>query len=110
MKRNTIGLNPLDAVIPPMLKTKLPEPVKETAVVFKAPQRQVRQQITFQLPANTIERLRDAAYWLRRSMNEVVQEALSKELSALVKKKLGGFLSASRRGWHRGVKLPGSAH
>ena len=90
MKRNTIGVNPLDAVIPPMLKTKLPEPVKET-VKLKAPQRQVRQQITFQLPSNTIERLRDAAYWLRRSMNEVVQEALSKELSALGKKETGGI-------------------
>lgn len=91
MKRNTIGLNPLDAVIPPMLKNKPLESVKEPAVVFKAPQRQVRQQITFQLPANTIERLRDAAYWLRRSMNEVVQEALSKELSALGKKETGGI-------------------
>jgi len=80
----------LDAVIPPMLKTKLPNPVKET-MVFKAPQRQIRQQITFQLPANTIERLRDAAYWLRRSMNEVVQEALSKELAALGKKETGGI-------------------
>lgn len=90
MKRNTIGLNPLDAVIPPMLKSKLPEPVKEI-VLLKAPQRQARQQITFQLPANTIERLRDAAYWLRRSMNEVVQEALSKELSALGKKETGGI-------------------
>lgn len=90
MKRNTIGVNPLDAVIPPTPKTRPPALVKE-AVALKAPHLQVRQQITFQLPANTIDRLRDAAYWLRRSMNEVVQEALSKELSALDKKEPGGI-------------------
>jgi hypothetical protein len=95
MKRNTIGVNPLDAVIPPILKTKPPKPVKET-VILKAPQRQSRQQITFQLPLNTIERLRDTAYWLRRSMNDVVQEALSKELSSLGKKENGGIPKRER--------------
>jgi len=74
-----------------MLKTRLADPVKKPVAV-KAPRQQaVRQQITFQLPVNTIESLRDAAYWLRRSMNEVVQEALSKELSTLAKKEAGGI-------------------
>lgn len=90
MKRNTIGINPLDAVIPLTPKAKLAESIREVKVQKTRPQ-QPRQRITFQLRTDLIERLRDTAYWLRRSMNEIVEKALIGELAIIDKKEKGGI-------------------
>jgi hypothetical protein len=57
VKRSTIGMNPLDAVIP--AKTAVPE-VEE---IEAPPVRVTKERLTIHLPVPLIERVKNAVYW-----------------------------------------------
>lgn len=75
-RRSTIGTNPLDLVIPkktakkpkPVLKKK-PAPKPEEPVIE-------RERLTVQIPVETVERARNAAYWERLPLAWLVEEGL----------------------------------
>lgn len=76
-RRSTIGKNPLDAVIPtkvrgkvkPVLKKK-PQPVPEEPAI-------VRERLSVLIPFDTVERVRNAAYWDRVPLARIVDDALN---------------------------------
>ena len=83
-RRKTIGANPLDAVIPlgrtegeRRARAPEPEPVKAT-----------KERVTFQLPTETIERVRNAVFWTPgATMGAIMEEAVSVYLDQLEKRR-----------------------
>ncbi len=74
---STIGLNPLDAVVPPHGSGRGPE---EAAPA----RRPAKERVTFQLPVELIERVRDAVYWTPgATMAALMEAALSDHLAKL---------------------------
>jgi hypothetical protein len=70
-KRSTIGVNPLDTVIP-MQKTPAAEPTKVK-----------KERVTFHLPADLIERARNSVFWtpgltLATLAEEAIRDALDR--------------------------------
>lgn len=73
-RKRTIGINPLDAVVP------IPGATAQTA----EPARTVKERATFQLPAGLIERARNAVYWTPgATMAGLMETALSAYLDHL---------------------------
>lgn len=88
-KRNTIGASPLDAIIPgaqaqtPRARAGISRPVAVPAAPLPRCER-----ITFQFPANLIERLRNAAFWSPgTSMAGLAEQALETALERLEKQR-----------------------
>jgi hypothetical protein len=79
---STIGVNPLDAVVPP----RRDEPShggREPEDTAPA-RRSVKERVTFQLPVELIERVRDAVYWTPgATMAALMEAALSDHLAKL---------------------------
>jgi hypothetical protein len=75
-KRSTIGMNPLDAVIP----------VKE--VPTAQPPKARKERVTFHLPVDLIERARNAVFWTPGlTLAELAEEAVREALDQLEKRR-----------------------
>jgi hypothetical protein len=73
-KRSTIGSNPLDAVVP----MGRPGPAAEAAPEPVAP----RERVTVALPADLMERARNAVYWTPgATLTALVEDAIKLELA-----------------------------
>jgi hypothetical protein len=73
--RSTIGSNPLDAVVP----MGRPEPAIEEP---SAPPSPPRERVTIALPADLMERARNAVYWTPgATLTALVEEAIDAELA-----------------------------
>lgn len=88
-KRKTIGANPLDAVIPGPRPQETPARARAARPRSAAPTLAARRQrITFQFPADLIERLRNAAFWSPgASMAGLAEQALAETLQRLEKQR-----------------------
>jgi len=75
--RSTIGSNPLDAVVP----MATPEPIADVQVPAP-PAAVTRERVTIALPANLMERVRNAVYWTPgATLTALVEDALEVELT-----------------------------
>ncbi len=82
-KASTIGSNPLDQVVPLRRSEPLPEP--EPA---KAP----RERVTIALPADLMERARNAVYWTPgATLAGLVEDAVADALDRLEQENSGPF-------------------
>ncbi len=83
-RKSTIGINPLDALVP-IKKTE-----EETPTVKLDKSRKER--ATFQLPLDLIERARDVVYWTPgATMAWIMEDALTSYLDNLEKKRGNPF-------------------
>src|SRR5215213_6937435 len=92
---STIGMNPLDAVVP---LGRPGDPASgEQAVADTAPApKPAKERVTFQLPVELIERVRDAVYWTPgATMAALMEAALSDHLARLEERRGAAF---ERRG------------
>ena len=111
MARQTIGTDPLDALVPSKGKTRA-KTRPEAAV--EVPARAVpRLRVTFQLKADLIERLRNTAYWLsgpplRLSLTRIVEAGVLGELARLEKEHNKGKAFKPREGELVGGRPVGS--
>ena len=86
-KVSTIGSNPLDQVVP--LRTPTPALQEEPA---KAP----RERVTVALPADLMERARNAVYWTPgATLAGLVEDAVADGLDALERENGGAFKGRS---------------
>ena len=86
-------VNPLDAVVP--LRRDEPPSAEEAAGPAPTP-KPGKERVTFQLPADLIERARDAVYWTPgATMAALMEAALTDHLAKLEKRRGGPF---ERRG------------
>jgi len=77
-KRKTIGESPLDAVIPPAESPPKPPPSPKVE----------KQRLTVHLPADLIERVKNAVYWTPGlTLSGLVEEALTKAVDQLEKER-----------------------
>ena len=86
-RKSTIGVNPLDAVIPIAAGKGVDKPV-----VKKRPQKAAepdiaihRERLTILIPLSTVERARNAAYWDRVPLAQIVDEALTAAIDRMEK-------------------------
>ena len=99
-RRRTIGASPLDAVVP--LRRDEAPPAEREAKLVPVP-RPGKERVTFQLPADLIERTRDAVYWTPgATMAALMEAALTDHLAKLEKRRgqpferRGGALKTGR--------------
>jgi len=84
-RRKTIGENPLDVVIPTY---RAVEPAEAGA--RRGEPRKKR--LTVYVPAELIERARDAVYWTSGlTLSDLVAEALERRLAEMERERGGGF-------------------
>ena len=89
--RSTIGSNPLDAVVP----MGRPEPAIEEP---SAPPAAPRERVTIALPADLMERARNAVYWTPgATLAGLVEEALEVELAKREEASGGVFKTRNSR-------------
>ena len=100
-RRRTIGASPLDAVVP--LRRDEAPPAGEREVGAAPAPRPGKERVTFQLPADLIERTRDAVYWTPgATMAALMEAALTDHLAKLEKRRgqpferRGGALKTGR--------------
>ena len=79
-RKSTIGVNPLDAVIPAKLSAKAkvapkkrPRPKAEATPEPTI----VRERLSILIPLDTVERARNAAYWDRLAVAQIVDDAIN---------------------------------
>ena len=86
-KASTIGSNPLDQVVP--LRRSDPAPEPEPAKV-------ARERVTIALPADLMERARNAVYWTPgATLAGLVEEAVADVMDRLEQENAGAFRSRS---------------
>jgi hypothetical protein len=79
-RRSTIGMNPLDAVVPMKNGTKRAKPQAK-------PARAIKERVTFQLPVDLIEKARDVVFFSPGlTMASLMEEALLAQLERVQKK------------------------
>lgn len=82
-KASTIGSNPLDQVVP--LRRSDPAPEPEPAKV-------ARERVTIALPADLMERARNAVYWTPgATLAGLVEEAMADAMDRLEQENAGTF-------------------
>ena len=85
-KGSTIGSNPLDQVVPLRRAEAKPEPEAEP--------KQVRERVTVSLPAELMERARNAVYWTPgATLAGLVENAVGEALDGLEREHGGAFRS-----------------
>jgi hypothetical protein len=92
-RRKTIGESPLDAYVPQQPATATTEPREQ-----QPPQ---RKRITFDLPVDLQDRVRNAVYWMRLTMNGFAEQALTEaaeKLERKYQKEHGEPIPAARQG------------
>ena len=79
-KRKTIGDNPLNAVVP--------RGPAQAAVADTEPPKQAKERMTFHLPAEVMERAKNAVYWTPSlTLADLAAQALTDTVDRLEKKK-----------------------
>ena len=82
-KASTIGSNPLDQVVPLRRSEPLPEP---------EPARAPRERVTIALPADLMERARNAVYWTPgATLAALVEDAVADAMDRLEREKGGAY-------------------
>ncbi len=101
-KRSTIGLNPLDAVVPkaepaPIAKEE-PKPAAPRKPKRKAPapvstgERIEKQRLTVHVPVDLIDRLKNAVYWTPGlTLAGLAEDAFDRALKSIEKEQGGPF-------------------
>lgn len=69
--KSVIGTNPLDAIIPPKAGKVATKRAKKPVEKKQPPE---RDRVTVQIPATTVERMKDCAYWERLTVAEIVEQ------------------------------------
>jgi len=83
-----MGMNPLDAVVPPPQMTKTTKPKKERPKETQS----LKGRVTTQLPLDLAERVRNAVFWTPGlTVSDLMEEALESHLAKLEKKRGEAF-------------------
>src|SRR5690242_17719802 len=81
-RKSTIGANPLDAVVPPPNQTP----------AEARPGEEAKERVTFKLPLDLIERIRDVVYWTPgATMARLLEDALATHLEKLERERGSTF-------------------
>jgi hypothetical protein len=84
VKRQTIGANPLDVMVPPA-----PSPSPELA---QEDRKAAKERCTFHIPVDLMERARNCVFWTPGlTMGGLAEEGIKKALDAYEKKNGGPF-------------------
>ena len=75
-RKSTIGRNPLDMLIPAKPATKAKQTVRKAGPKREPEPAAERERLTVQVGLETVERARNAAYWERTPLAQLVEEGL----------------------------------
>ena len=85
-RKSTIARNPLDAIIPVQGAAKSQKPALKKRQPKAAPEpAKARERVTIQLPVETVERARNAAYWDRTPLAQIIGDAIETAIDRLEK-------------------------
>ena len=82
-RKSTIGTNPLDAVIPKMATKKTTPALKKRAKPVDVEPPPSKERLTIQINVETVERARNASYWERIPLAQIVDEAINAAIDKL---------------------------
>lgn len=94
-RKSVIGSNPLDSVIPPPTADKTKLGPKKSVGKKAAEPPPARERLTVQLPAEIVERARDAAFWERTTVTDIVEQGISIVLDKLEQRRGEPFTTRS---------------